>query len=336
MVERFVYIEDVGGPNPSVPTKFDKDSSEWYYESVNLSERNRSFVRKILLASALLLPLQASTQVEASTQNTDKISAIQFSSSQELGKTELPYTVDSSKWAVESSYTSDFTGSEDYRVTNIIAGANGLNNWFWNFDGSKDKDGNLNKVGNNFIKPGESFSIDSVLGSVTDYVTGYAIGPNLEQIPVNGGGICQISTTLFVTSLKSGLYVEDRINHSYYNGWYFGDPNDPKEFGMDATVEIPGADLVVRNTYDYPIRFFFRVINEHLKVDVYGPPELKPYYAELDGPYFLGTKELVKKAGRYPWAASTIVTQSVWRDKSKRELLFTKPFRSYYQDSPYG
>ncbi len=249
------------------------------------------------------------------------------------------YTADPNKWIAEKSYTSDFTRSEDYRVTNIIAGSNGINNWFWNFDGSRDKQGELNKSGNNLIKPGQSFSIDSILGNVTDYVWGKAIGPNLESVPTYGGGICQISTTVFVASLKSGLFVEDRTNHSYYNGWYFGENlNDPKEFGMDATVEIPGPDLVVRNTYDYPIRFFLRVVNEHLRVDVYGPPELKPYYTEIEGPkmFYPDSGKLVKDVGRFPWAATTIVTQHVWKDQTKREKLFDKSFKSYYQDSPFG
>ncbi len=253
-----------------------------------------------------------------------------------------PEKAEYSKWAVAKGYTSDFTGSEDYRVTNIIAGANGLNNYFWNFDGTKDKDGNLNKIGRNLINPGESFSINSVLGKVEDYVDGWAIGPNQDHILVSGGGICQIPTTLFVVSIKSGLSVEDRANHSYYNGWYFGkNLNDPKEFGMDATILIPGQDLVIKNTYDSSIRFFFKVRDEHLTAEVYGPPELKPYSSEIGGPYFYNpaTKErgkLVKDGGRYPWAATTIVDQTVWRDETKKDKIFDKSFQSRYQNSPYG
>ncbi|HKC14353.1 MAG TPA: VanW family protein [Patescibacteria group bacterium] len=251
---------------------------------------------------------------------------------------DLPYTVDSSKWKLATSYTSDFTGSEDYRVHNIIAGANGLNNHFWYFDQK------LNRFGKNVIKPGATFSINSILEQVDDYVTGWAIGPDLEHVAVNGGGICQIPTTMFVASLNAGLAIEERTNHAYYNGWYFGDPNDSKEFGMDATVYIPGPDLVVRNTYDYPIRFFFKLVEgEHLKVDVVGPPELKPYTSEIDGPYFYDPikkkqGKLVKNAGKYPWAASTIVTQNVWKDKPTdiKKPWFSKPFESHYQESPYG
>ena len=327
---------------------------------MNLSERGRGFVRKTLLTAALLSPFGNLTQPDASVQNLslqDQNSLPQDSSNEpkkelavslptpfqpsEISQIPTPKASDKeeisipSDWVVVKSYTSDFTGSEDYRITNIIAGANALNNWFWDFDGSLDKDGNLNKVGKNVVKPRETFSINSILGGVEDYVWGKAIGPDLQPIKVYGGGICQIPTTMNVASMQSGLYIEERTNHSYYNGWYFGDPNDSKEFGMDATVYIPGVDLVVRNTYDYPIRFFFKVEEGHLRVDVIAPPELKPYYVELDGPYFYGTEQRVDEVGKYPWATTTIVTQNVWRDDSKKELLFTKPFMSYYQTSPY-
>ena len=75
-----------------------------------------------------------------------------------------------------------------------------------------------------------------------------------------------------------------------------------------------------------------------MRVAVYAPPELKPYYVEIEGPImvypFAG--RLVKDVGRFTRAAKTIVTQHVWRDGSKKELLFTKPFESNYQTSPYG
>lgn len=253
-------------------------------------------------------------------------------------RNEFPYTAETDKWEVTATYTSDYTRSEPYRQNNIIIGSNALNNWFW------DIDPNLNKVGKNLILPGETFSVSSVLGEVEDYETGYMIGEDLRPVPVKGGGICQIPTTMFVASLKAGLFVEKRRNHAYYNGWYFGNPKDPKEFGMDATILIPGIDLSIRNTYDYPIRFFFKIVDDHLRVDVLGPPELKPYYVEPLMPYFEGTvpqlkgkNRPVKDAGRYPWAARTIVNQIVWRDPSKREKIFNpKVFKSYYRTSPYG
>lgn len=253
---------------------------------------------------------------------------------------DLPYTADSRKWKTAVSYTSDFTNSEPYRTHNIIAGANGLNNWFWDFDGSKDKDGNLNKFGKNLIKPGENFSINSVLGKVDDYVIGYAIGADSKPIPINGGGICQIPTTMFVAYLNAGLYIKERTNHSYAYVWALGDPNDSKEMGKDATVYMSGSDsepsldLVVRNTYDYPVRFFLQVVEgQHLRAEIYGPPELKPYQVEIEGPTMVYPFEgvLVKDIGRYLGPAITIVNQIVWKDGKK---LFEKSFRSNYQAFP--
>ena len=143
----------------------------------------------------LLLPLEACAQPEISTQNInsqnlEKVAVVlpttvfppataradQLSSPDQKAKNELPYTADSSKWIVAKSYTSDFTGSEEYRNHNIAAGSNGLNNWFWDFDE------NLVKFGKNVIKPGETFSINSILGEVTDYVDAVAWGPQGQRV----------------------------------------------------------------------------------------------------------------------------------------------------------
>lgn len=309
---------------------------------MNLSERGKAIGRKAFLVSALLSPLQASSaQAESTTLlpvNTDQLSSLV----QETVKTELPYTEDSSKWTVAASYTSDFTRSEPYREHNIIAASNGLNNYFWDF---KEIDGKLVKYGKNFIKPGETFSINSVLGKVDDYVIGYAIGDDLQPVPVNGGGICQVSTTMLVVSLIGGLYIDERFNHVYYFGCFVGDPKDSKEMGKDATIYIPdldterSLDLVVKNTYDYPIRYFFeKVDGQHLRAGIYGPPEIKPYYVEIDGPTMVYPFEgaLVKdNAACYTGAAKTTLTQSVWKNSSKGEQLFVpRILESTYRAAP--
>lgn len=326
---------------------------------MTLTERGRGIIRRTLLASALLLPLEACTQPETSTQNINSQNqekaavvfsatafapkADQLSSPAQKTETELPYTADSSKWIVAASYTSDFTGSERYRRNNIIAGANALNNEFWDFGQIDQK---LVKFGKNVIKPGETFSINSVLGEVTNYEMGYAIGSDLKPVEIYGGGICQIPTTMFVASLQNGLSVEERTNHAYVYSWALGDPNDSKEMGKDATVymsgsdTIPSLDLVVRNTYEYPIRFFLQVVEgQHLRAEIYGPPELKPYHVEIEGPTMVYPFKgrLVKDIGRYTGAAKTIVRQSVWKDPSKQEEIFVdKKFESVYQAFPHG
>lgn len=94
------------------------------------------------------------------------------------------------------------------------------------------------------IKPGEEFSFVEILGEV-DGEHGYL--PELvikkdKTEPEFGGGICQVSTTVFRAAIYSGLKITSRRNHAYPVHYY-----DPQ--GMDATVYIPRPDLrFVNNT----------------------------------------------------------------------------------------
>lgn len=116
---------------------------------------------------------------------------------------------------------SDFTGSADYRITNIIAGMRLL-------------DGIL-------IAPGEEFSFNSYIGSIDErngFVKGAAIVENRTQLEF-GGGICQDSTTVFRAVFWAGLPITERWGHSFYISWY--DKFGPT--GMDATIFTGGPDL---------------------------------------------------------------------------------------------
>jgi vancomycin resistance protein YoaR len=93
-----------------------------------------------------------------------------------------------------------------------------------------------------FLAPGEEFNTDKRLG-VRDAAHGWAsapgiVGPGqLEDVP--GGGICQVSTTLFNAALVSGLEITKRYNHSIFINHY---PD-----GRDATVTSGGKNMCFRN-----------------------------------------------------------------------------------------
>lgn len=93
------------------------------------------------------------------------------------------------------------------------------------------------------IKPGEEFSFLKTLGDVSEK-TGYL--PELvikedRTEPEVGGGLCQVSTTMFRAALNSGLKITARQNHKYRVSYY-----EPP-VGMDATVYIPSPDLKFKN-----------------------------------------------------------------------------------------
>ncbi len=115
---------------------------------------------------------------------------------------------------------SDFTGSEPYRITNIKAGMNLLHGLL--------------------IAPGEEFSFNQAIGSITadkGFVEGYAIVEDRTQLEW-GGGICQDSTTLFRAVFWAGLPIKERWGHAFYISWYdaygYGPYGDGP--GMDATI----------------------------------------------------------------------------------------------------
>jgi len=117
---------------------------------------------------------------------------------------------------------SSFSKSEAYRITNIVAGAN--------------------RVHGVLIPPGDLFSFNASLGAVdasNGFVPGYAIINNRTQKEW-GGGLCQVSTTLFRAAFMAGLPITERHEHQFRISWYeeLGEPP-----GYDAAIFTGASDL---------------------------------------------------------------------------------------------
>ncbi len=142
-----------------------------------------------------------------------------------LGVTEL----------VESQYTY-FYGSDQARVQNITAGAA-------SFHGV-------------LVAPGEIFSMADYIGDI-DIDNGYAEAAVIfgnETIQGIGGGICQVSTTLFRAAFFYGLPIVERHQHAYRVFYYERIANgniDPTLSGLDASVYIPLLDFKFKNDTPY-------------------------------------------------------------------------------------
>lgn len=117
---------------------------------------------------------------------------------------------------------SSFANSEQYRITNIGAGARQMNGLL--------------------LPPGGSFSFNDTLGPVTaetGFVEGLAIIDNRTQKEW-GGGLCQVSTTVFRAAFWGGLPIAERHEHSFRIGWYeeLGEPP-----GLDAAIFTGVQDM---------------------------------------------------------------------------------------------
>ena len=131
------------------------------------------------------------------------------------------------------------------------------------------------KINGTVLKPGEIFSYNKVVGERTiaagyTEAAGYAGG---KVVPTLGGGICQISTTLYDAVVYANLDIVERRNHMFLTS-YVG-------AGKDATVVYGSIDFKFKNTRNYPIMINASVKNGIAKVDIYGVKEEVEYEVEI-------------------------------------------------------
>lgn len=101
------------------------------------------------------------------------------------------------------------------------------------------------KINGALVAPNEEFSFDKTLGDVssfTGYQQAYVISGG-KTVLGDGGGVCQVSTTLFRALLNAGLPITERHAHAYRVGYY--EQDEPP--GLDATTFVPSVDLKFKN-----------------------------------------------------------------------------------------
>jgi vancomycin resistance protein YoaR len=134
------------------------------------------------------------------------------------------------------------------------------------------------------LKPGEEFSFNKILGDVgpqTGYLPELVIKDN-KTIPEYGGGLCQVSTTVFRAAINSGMKITERFAHAFPVVYY-----SPQ--GFDATIYPPHPDLrFINDTPGYlliqskmegkNLIFEFYGADDGRKVRVIGPEQydIKP------------------------------------------------------------
>ncbi len=114
------------------------------------------------------------------------------------------------------------------------------------------------------IKPGEVYSVDRIVGPrLAKY--GYKeanVIINNELVPGIGGGVCQVSSTMYNAALLSNMKIVERKNHSL--------PSSYIPMGRDATISEGYIDLKFQNTTQYPIYIHGEVNGSWVKFSIYG------------------------------------------------------------------
>ena len=126
------------------------------------------------------------------------------------------------------------------------------------------------------VMPGETFSYNDLIGECSTR-TGYktsTIYLNGELSTGVGGGICQVSTTLYNTVLRANLEIVERRNHS------LGVTYVPA--GQDAMVSIGSSDFKFKNNRDYPIKVVAYTGKGSITCQIYGLKQDTEYQVKLE------------------------------------------------------
>ena len=125
------------------------------------------------------------------------------------------------------------------------------------------------------LNPGEDFSFNQTLGKRTAE-KGYKPAPAFsgdKLVDSIGGGICQISTTLYNAVLLSDLEITERHCHGMTVSYV--------PLGLDATVSWNGPDFKFRNNSNFPIEIEAEVSGGYVKIQILGTDE-KDYYVKME------------------------------------------------------
>ncbi|MBZ9623370.1 VanW family protein [Clostridium sp. FP2] len=147
-----------------------------------------------------------------------------------------------------SSFSTSYTSSDSARSTNIELSAKSINS--------------------KLLMPGETFSFNKTVGnSSTD--RGYKLAPVIvgKKLELaSGGGVCQVSTTLYNAILRANISSVERYKHSLHSS-YIG-------VGMDATIAYGILDYRFKNTHSYPIYIEAITQNKNVTFNVYSNSSL--------------------------------------------------------------
>ncbi len=162
---------------------------------------------------------------------------------------------------------------------------------------SPERDANVVAGGHDIdgllIPPGAEFSFTQTVGDIT-WEKGYRMGEMIEGgqvVPSLGGGICQVSTTVFRAAFWSGLPITERHSHSWRLPWYeVGSPA-----GLDATIALGGPDLRFRNDTagHLLISVATDLVNKRQTVTIYGTPTGRTVELNLHDSGALAVERLV-------------------------------------------
>ena len=154
-----------------------------------------------------------------------------------------------------ASYSSSYATSNSNRCTNISLASS--------------------KINGLVLMPGDVFSFNGTVGKRTPQAGFKVAGVYVAgQVTSDyGGGICQVSSTLYNAVLRANLEIVERTNHQFDVGYV--------PIGTDATVSWGAPDFTFKNSRSYPIKISISNYNKRITVTINGLKEDNEYDVEI-------------------------------------------------------
>lgn len=169
------------------------------------------------------------------------------------------------EYRVELKYT---TPEVTIKQLGMDAFPNRISSFSTSYVNNPDRTTNLrlaaNKINGTVLMPGETFSFNKVVGKRTK-AAGYknaAIFSDGQVVDGLGGGICQVTSTLYNAVIEADLEIVSRRNHMFVPSYV--------KAGADATVVWGSTDFKFKNSRNYPIKIVTAVQNGYATVQIYG------------------------------------------------------------------
>jgi vancomycin resistance protein YoaR len=169
-----------------------------------------------------------------------------------------------------ATYSTKYAASNTDRTTNLKLAANKINGYV--------------------LLPGETFSYNTVVGERT-IAAGYkeaAVYENGAVVQGLGGGICQISTTLFNAVLLSNLGIVELYNHQFVPSYATA--------GRDATVVYGVKDFKFQNTRNYAVKITCSVSGGVASFNIWGLKEDTEYDVSVNANVTSKTSSYIKSS----------------------------------------
>jgi vancomycin resistance protein YoaR len=187
-------------------------------------------------------------------------------------------------------------------------------------------------IDRHLIAPGATFSFNRTTGERTA-AKGFREAPviiNGELQTGLGGGVCQVSTTVFNAAYEAGLKITARTNHALYISHY--------PLGRDATVDYPDVDLRFVNDTKHWLLLRTFVGSSSLFVGLYGSPVHRRVVTHTRPLVETGPPRVQHQGDPALMEGQTLVTDSgePSRSTSVRRLVYTQSGRRLYDDTWYS